>query len=401
MSDTETLEKPAKGKAKDPAPVPSFIIERDAFLAAIRTVGQVVESRNTIPILSNLLLEAEPGGMLRIRGTDLNMMAEVRVPCDCQVALAATAAEAGLVSAIETLRQGGQVQVTLEDGGWRLLLSQNRATRRLPVLPASDFPPLVLEACEAEFEMGATELLALIEPASVAMSQEEVARAYLCGVFLHAHVEVGVPDGQTLRAAAIDGNQLVRVIVPQPKGAETLPDVILSRKTVNLLRRLLDAHSDCTVIVRADAKKVSVAMGRTMLTAKVVEGTFPAYEKSIPRGCDKILRVHSAELRRCLSAAAALAETRGKARAISLELSPEGCQARAGSTAGAVIDPLDAEFPHEAMAIGVNERLAGPLVGVFGEASQLEVAIDGPGKPIIITSPTRPAITGVLGGFTI
>jgi DNA polymerase-3 subunit beta len=395
MSETETIERP-KGKKTEKAaePAPRFTIERDAFLAAIRTVGQVVEPRNTIPILSNLLLTAQDG-WLKVRGTDLNILAEASAPCDCSARLGTTVDEAGLKCAVETMRPEAVIEVTLEDGGRRLMLKHGRATRNLPTLPVTDFPALAIDTVSNEFVMEGAALRDMLAATSVAMSTDETARAYLCGVYLHA------PDVVSLRAAATDGLQMVRFVADQPAGAGGMPGVILSRKTVALLRKLIDAHEGAQCRLKVQEKKILFEIGRVAVVAKAVEGTYPPYERAIPKTCDKLLKVHSAELRRCLSAAAALAETRGKARAIAMELAPDGCQARAASIVGAVVDPLDAEFAHEPMVIGMNERLAGPIVGIFGEAAQLQVAIEAPGKPIIISSPTKPAITAVLGGFSI
>jgi DNA polymerase-3 subunit beta len=391
MSETETLERPSQAREKRAVDAPlTFRVVREDLLAAIRAVSQVVESRVTIPILANLLVASEDGAIV-IRGTDLNMMAEIRLPCEVGAQFATTVDQAGLQSAVETMRPGAVIEAMLADEDRRLVLKHGRAVRNLPTLPPSDFPPMVLDSPDAEFEMEARILRNLLDAAAPAMSTEEAARPYLCGVYLHA------PDMDSFRAIGLDGSQMVRASAPQPHGAGGMPGVIVSRKTVGLFRRVLDAHSDSQLRFRVDAKKVEILVGRMRLTSKVVEGTFPPYDRMIPAGNDKILKVHSAELRRCITATAALAESRGKARVIILELGPDECQARAASTAGAVVDPLDGEFPHEAMSIGLNERLAGPLVGVFGEAAQLEVAIDAPNKPVVITSPDKPGITAVLG----
>lgn len=388
MSDTETIERPAKSKAKPPAPtIAPLHVERDALLGAVRTVGQVVEARNTIPILSNVLLAAD-AGVLRISGTDLNMMATIEVPCDFDGSFATTVREDVLKSAIDTLRPG-RIDIELADGGARLVLSQGRATRRLPTLPAADFPPLSLSEAEAEFEMPAAALLDLVGPPSVTMSNEEKTRIYLCGVFLH------VDDGRCVTADATDGYGLVRVVMPIPAGAADLPDVIISRKTVSLLKRLLDG-AEGQVRFRAEPKKISVSIGRTTLTAKTIEGTFPNVGRTIPTSNDKVLKVHSAELRRCIAAAASLAETRGSARGVTLDLSSDGCQARSMSADGAVLDPLDADYAAEPLEIGLNSRLALPIVSVFGDAAQMEVRLNDAGTPALFTSPDKPAITAVL-----
>ena len=385
MSETDTLERP---KAKDAPQASSAVtIDRDRLLAAVRTVGQVVEARNTIPILSNLLLVAD-ADVLRISGTDLNMMVTVEAPCSTAGGLATTVAEATLKGAIDTLRPGA-VELFFDDADRRLVLKQGRAIRRLPTIPADDFPPLSLDGADAEFELPAGDLLAILAPPSVSMSTEEKVRSYLCGVFLH------IVDGRTLVADATDGFGMVRVQAPLPAGAANLPDVILSRKTINIVKRLLDA-GERSVKVRASETKVAFAIGELTLTAKVVEGTFPDIGRVIPQANGSVLRVHGAELRRCITAAAALAQSSGSARGIRLKLSREDCQTRITSPEAAVVDPLDGDFDAEPIEVGLNSRLAIPLIQIFGDTAQLEVRLQDPATPILFTSPDKPAITAVL-----
>jgi DNA polymerase III subunit beta len=381
MSETETLERPAPGTTGKP----SLNIERDTLLAAIRAVGQVVETRNTIPIVSNLLLEASDG-TLRIRGTDLDMLAEIEIDATVFGPFATTADAGRLQSAVETMRPG-LIAASLDHGV--LLLTQRRANRRLPTLPADQFPVIQLGNVEASFEIGAQVLLGLLDATQGSISTEEL-RYYLNGVFLHA------PAGERLVAASTDGHRLSRAIADLPEGAASMPDIILARKGVNLIRRLLgDAEEGDHVPVQVTATKLEVRHGRFRLVAKLIDGTFPDYTRVIPYAKDRRLEVHSAEWARAMKAAAAVMNQR--TRGVRLDLDAAEVKAIGSSPEGGqAVEPLDASYEGPALTIGVNAAYAAGISDMFGEAATLRLDFSDAAGPILITSPDRPALTAVL-----
>jgi DNA polymerase-3 subunit beta len=352
MSDTETMERPGKGKGKAPASGAGFAIERDSFLAAISTTKAVVEARNTIPILSNLAITADA---------------------------------ARLASAVETLRPG-TVQVAL--GGGELMITQGSSRRRLPTLPAEDFPMIQVGDTVSRFEMPAGVLLSMLNATALSISTEEM-RYYLNGVFFHV-------DRKTLRAASTDGHRLTRVIAELPAGAADMPNIIVARKSVREMRRLLEAVDAKAIIpIEIGNMKLQVRIGNVRLVAKLIDGTFPDYSRTIPTANGKILTVHSAEWARCMRAAIAVCSER--TRVVRLNLSERGSEAIGQSPEGGdAMEPIDAEFGPGDLEIGLNGRYAMDLAAVFGDAATLKLAFADPVAPILITSDDKPALTAVL-----
>jgi DNA polymerase-3 subunit beta len=387
MSDTETLEKPAKGgKAK--GTTPAFSIERDAFLAAISTTKQVVEARNTIPILSNLAFRARQA-TLTMSGTDLDMLVEVETDCAAFGEVATTVASDRLASAVETLR-AGRVEVAMD--GPVLLITQGSSRRRLNTLAYDDFPQIKVGDTIAKFEIEAGTLLSILNATALSMSTEET-RYYLNGVFFHTPDGTG---GRVLRAASTDGHRLAIVSMPLPSGAEATPDIIVARKSVREMRRLLDGvDGKSRIPIEISNTKMVVRIGAVRLVAKLIDGTFPDYSRTVPTANKMILTVHSTEWARCMRAAAAM--TSERTRGVRLEMSEAGCQAIGQSPeVGNAVEPIDGEFGPGDLIIGVNSRYALDIAATFGEAATLKLAFADPAAPILITSDDRPAIKAVL-----
>ena len=132
------------------------------------------------------------------------------------------------------------------------------------------------------FELPAQTLRQIIDKTRFAISSEET-RYYLMGIFLH------VAD-EKLKAAATDGHRLARVTVDKPEGADGMPDVIIPKKCVGELRKLLD-EVEGTVEVSLSPTKVRFGLGNAVLTSKLIDGTFPDYNRVIPTGNDKLLKL--------------------------------------------------------------------------------------------------------------
>lgn len=361
----------------------SFIIERDALLEAARAASRPVEARNTIPVLSNLLFEAGKE-QLTIRGTGLDVSAEIRTACECADPFSVTVPADKLVKSIETLRPAGLV-FTAEDS--KVTIKQDRSVRTLASLPATDFPKVNIGTVTAEFVMEGKDLVALLEGTRLAMSTEET-RYYLCGVFLH------IRDG-VFTVVATDGVRLMRATAPVPEGAAAMPDTIISAKSVNLLASMLAAEQGAQVKLRFGERKVEALFGRTSLILKIVDGTYPDYTRVIPTQNDKTLTVHSSEIVRALRAGVSIAND--KTRGVKLAMSSKESRILSTGVYGDHVDePIDAEFGPGELDVGLNATLALPMMSVFGEASTLDIAFSDAAGPALITSPARPALTGII-----
>jgi len=288
-------------------------IERASLLKALNHVQSVVERRNTIPILSNVLLNAEKG-KLSLTATDLDIEIVESVAADVVRGGATTAPAHTLYDIVRKLPDGSQVQLDFGESDARLTLSAGRSRFQLSALPREDFPALSAGTLPHKFALKPDDLAALIDKTRFAVSTEET-RYYLNGIYLHVHQE---KNKHFLRAAATDGHRLARYELEAPKGAAGIPGVIVPRKTVNELRKLLE-DIDAPVEIAVSDTKIRFALDSVVLTSKLIDGTFPDYERVIPRGNDKILEADTKQFSEAVDRVSTISFE--KSRAVKLSLS--------------------------------------------------------------------------------
>jgi DNA polymerase-3 subunit beta len=260
-------------------------IERATLLKGLSHVQSVVERRNTIPILSNVLLEATAEGTLKLMATDLDLQINESIAAAVDQPGATTVSAHTLFDIARKLPEGSQVQLAAAEG--RMTIVAGRARFSLGTLPRDDFPVIAEGELPTQFELPAETLKQIIDKTRFAISTEET-RYYLNGIFLH--VADGDSSAPVLKAAATDGHRLARVTLPRPEGAESMPDVIVPRKCIGELRKLLD-EVDGSVGVSLSPTKIRFDLGSAILTSKLIDGTFPDYSRVIPTGNDKILKI--------------------------------------------------------------------------------------------------------------
>lgn len=355
-------------------------IERATLLKALGHVQAVVERRNTIPILSNVLINAKDG-FARFTATDLDMEIVEETEAEVSREGVVTAPAQTLYEIARKLPEGSQV--TLELGGEdpRMMLSAGRSRFNLPVLPPGDFPVMPSEDLATAFSMPASELARLIDKTRFAVSTEET-RYYLNGIHLHAADRDG---RKTLRAVATDGHRLALAETDLPDGAASMPAVIVPRKPIQELRRLLE-DLDGDVEVSVSDGKIRFELGAAVLTSKLIDGAFPDYERVIPRGNDKILRVDRAPFAQAVDRVATISQE--KSRSVKLALS-EGMLALTVNNpeSGAANEELVADYSSDEMAIGFNARyLLDVASQIEGDEAIFEFADSG--------SPTRVTDSG-------
>jgi DNA polymerase-3 subunit beta len=260
-------------------------IERAALLTALGHAQSVVERRNTIPILSNVLLEAGQAS-LALTATDLDIAVVEKLPAKVAKQGATTVPAHTLYDIVRKLPEGAEIELAYAAAEQRLNLRAGRSSFQLSCLPKEDFPVMAAGELPHGFALSGDELKRLIDKTRFAISTEET-RYYLNGIYLHAAATGGVP---VLRAVATDGHRLARVEMPLPDGAAGMPGVIVPRKTVLELRKLIDVSSASVQVALSDTK-IRFAFDEVTLVSKLIDGTFPDYERVIPLGNDKLLEV--------------------------------------------------------------------------------------------------------------
>src|ERR1700761_4453877 len=233
-------------------------IERAALLKALSHVQSVVERRTTIPILSNVLLQAE-AGRLALSATDMDLEIVERVAARVEQDGRTTAPAHTLYDIVRKLRDGAQVELETMGGRNEMVLRSGRSTFTLSCLPPEDYPVMSAGEMPHYFVLSAAELRTLIDRTRFAISTEET-RYYLNGIYLHSTKNNEVP---VVRAVATDGHRLARVEITAPEGAVGMAGIIVPRKTVLELRKLVEEGSA--------EDEVQVALGDTKIRCAIGE----------------------------------------------------------------------------------------------------------------------------------
>ena len=326
-------------------------IERSNLIRSLARMTRVVERRNTIPILSNVLLAADAEG-LRMKATDLDLEVTERVPASTQNEGATTVAAHLLHDIVRKLPDGSEVSLrTGEDNA--VTVSAGRSNFRLQTLPEADFPDLTAGDFTHSFAMPAVELLGMIERTAFAISTEE-ARYYLNGIYLH------VMEGM-LRAVATDGHRLARAEVEAPEGTEGMPGIIVPRKTVGEVQKLLggaekgEEGEQATVRVELSDAKIRFSLGDTVLTSKLIDGTFPDYQRVIPTANDKALTLDRGGFASAVDRVATVSSERG--RAVKLAIKDGQMTLTVNNPdSGSAEEELPVGYEDDALEIGFNAR---------------------------------------------
>ena len=326
-------------------------IERAALLTALTHAQSVVERRNTIPILSNVLVDAD-GGQLRLTATDLDLAIVDLAAADIAVPGSTTTTAHTLYDIVRKLPEGAQIELTFaeEADEPRVSLTAGRSSFLLPCLPKEDFPVMAEGELPHGFTMSAELLGNVIDKTRFAISTEET-RYYLNGIYLHAAEVDGRP---VLRAVATDGHRLAQINAPLPDGADGMPGVIVPRKAVAEVRKLIDEGGQ-DIEVSLSESKIRFSVGESVLTSKLIDGTFPDYQRVIPEGNDKVMEVDTKVFAESIDRVSTVSTEKSRAVKISLEGGKATIAAHSPDNASAS-EEITVEYGSDNLEIGFNSR---------------------------------------------
>jgi DNA polymerase III subunit beta len=351
-------------------------VERTALLKSLGRVHRVVERRNTIPILANVLIRAEKS-KLRLKATDLDLEVIDAVDAEVSPAGSTTVPAHMFYEIVRKLPEGSQI--VLEASGDRAMLAirAGRSRFTLQTLPESDFPDLAAGEMTHKFTLAAADLKRLIDKTQFAISTEET-RYYLNGIYLHT---AGNAKSTMLRAVATDGHRLAQVELPLPSGASGMPGIIVPRKTVGEVQRLID-DAEAEVGVELSQGKIRFSIGDVVLTSKLIDGTFPDYARVIPVGNDKELIVDKKDFEASVDRVSTVSSERGRAVKLSIS-SGRLLLSVTNPDSGSATEELEIEYGADPIDIGFNSRyLLDIAAQIEGEVAVLKLA--DAGSPTLI-----------------
>src|SRR6266481_1433788 len=326
-------------------------VERAALLKSLGHVHRVVERRNTIPILANVLIKAEKS-KLTFKATDLDVEVTETISAEVGPGGSTTVPAHMFYEIVRKLPEGAQVVIEA---------SGDRAAGEMT----------------HTFKLAAADLKRLIDKTQFAISTEET-RYYLNGIYLHT---AGTAKAPTLRGVATDGHRLAQFELPLPAGASGMPGIIVPRKTVAEVQRLIE-DNEAEITVELSQGKIRFTLGETVLTSKLIDGTFPDYARVIPLGNDKELTVDKKEFEQAVDRVSTVSSERG--RAVKLSLSNGKLMLSVTNPdSGSATEEIEVEYGSEPLDIGFNSRyLLDIAAQLEGEAAVLKLA--DPGSPTLI-----------------
>jgi DNA polymerase III subunit beta len=345
-------------------------VERATLLKCLGHVQSVVERRNTIPILSNVLIEIENGG-LKLMATDLDLQVVDSIAAQVETSGATTVSAHTLFDIVRKLPEGSQVELAVS--GDKMSIAAGRARFNLATLPRDDFPMIAESDLPTKFQLPAETLKQIIDKTRFAISTEET-RYYLNGIFMH------VVDGKLL-AVATDGHRLARVALDAPAGSDGMPDIIVPRKCVAEVRKLLDEVTG-EIEVSLSSTKIRFRAGTAVLTSKLIDGTFPDYSRVIPTKNDRLLKVDTKALAEGVDRVAAIATEKTRAVKMSIDRDRIVLSVTSPET-GTAAEEVPADYASESLDVGFNARYLLDILSEI-ETDEIEIHLADAAAPTLI-----------------
>lgn len=348
-----------------------FEMQREELLKPLQTTIGVVERRQTMPILANVLFQVE-NDHFWITGTDLEIEMVAEGSCQASTNGSLTVSGRKLLDIVRSLPEGVMVQGKLDNE--RLALRANRSRFSLATLPVSDFPISRTQEGENKLTLEQSHLKSLLDLTQFAMAHQDV-RFYLNGLLLDLRPGL-------LRAIATDGHRLSKAEMALTQGPTEIRQMIIPRKGVLEIQKLL---GEGDIELQISTNLICASMNGIRFTSKLVDGRFPDYEKVIPSHLPRTLLVNRLELRQCLARAAILSNE--KFRGVRLSLSSEGITIRAHNAEQEEAEEfLAAEYQGDPMEIGFNvSYILEPLAVLSSEFVRLQFS-DANGSCVITSN---------------
>ena len=318
--------------------------------------------------------------------TDMDMDIVETVGCIVSSQGKLTVSAHTLYDIVRKLPDGSEIQIELID--LNVEVSAGKSRFILPTLPVDDYPIMTEIEKGNEFSLEAVDLANLIDNTKFAISSEET-RYYLNGIYLH------VPDikSDKLRAVATDGHRLAQAEVPIPKGAENMPGVILPRKAVGEVRKLIDS-TDGLVTIIISKTKAKFIFPTSILTTKLIDGSFPDYQRVVPKENLNKLLVSNSHFSKAIDRVSTVSME--KSRAVKLSLSNNVLLLQVNShDLGNASEELDVNYTSDPIDIGFNARYLLDISGQI-QGKDIELSLSDSASPALITDPDQEGVIFVL-----
>jgi DNA polymerase-3 subunit beta len=354
-----------------------FAIAPTTLRTVMARLAGIVEQRTTIPILGHVLIRVGADGVT-FTATDMDLALTTRAAVGVEGEGGATASAITLHDIARRLPDNNLARVAAD--GSSLRIEAGRARLKLLSLPPDEFPEFSTGNLPYRFHLEALELRRLLDSTSFAVSTEET-RHYLGGVYLHA-------SGEELRAVATDNHRLALARAALPDGAAGMPGIIVPRKTVAVLQGLLkDAAGEAQIAL--SEVKIMFAIGEAVLTSKVIDATYPDYERVIPANNDRIVEVDRAAFVEAVDLVATISG--GKTRIVKFTVDANCLTVSTSDAAGAEgSQEIDCHFAGEPIVTGFNAQYVVEIAKHIG-GKTVRLEFERAGALAIMRDPENPS----------
>ena len=318
-----------------------FKIQREAFLKPLQQIIGVVERRQTLPVLGNILVQATNLG-LTLTATDLEVELVAKVSLEVEAGGEVTLPARKLLDICRTLPDEAWIEITVDQE--RALVRSGKSRFTLATLPASDFPVVEELKSVQAFRFPQKELKELIERTHFSMAQQDV-RYYLNGLMLEL-------DKKGIRSVATDGHRLAMCELAAKTGVSEGQQVIVPRKGVQELLRLLESDEG-EVEIQLGGNHIRISTPEIRFTSKLIDGRFPDYKRVMPKGGDKQIRADRGRLRQALARTSILSNEKYRGIRLSLDENILRIQAHNPEQEEAE-EELEIQYGGDALEIGFN-----------------------------------------------
>ncbi len=337
-----------------------IVTNREELLKPLMMVGGVVEKRQTLPILANILINADQN-KLRITATDLEVELKTEATVTKGEEMDFTLPARKLIDICRALPDNSEISMDIQ--GEKAVIMAGRSRFTLGILPAKDYPAIEMEGAIKGIKAPERILKRLIEKTQFAMAQQDV-RYYLNGLLLE------MKDG-VLRSVATDGHRLAMSEVSEGVAGDEDFQIIVPRKAVLELGRMLE-DSEREVAIEVGSNNIRIIMGKTIFTSKLIDGKFPDYQKVVPMGTDKQVVVDREGMRQALQRTSILSNE--KYRGIRFNFEPDNLELLAHNPEQEEAkEELEIDYAGEKLVIGFN---VGYLIEVLSVIDEDNVVLE-------------------------
>ena len=352
-----------------------FTINRDVFLKSLGHANGIIEKKTTLPILSNILIEAKES-KIKITATDLDIIYfEEITPREIKKEGSTTTSASILYDILRKLQSNANVELTLLTSNKLKLVSGNSKFNLL-CIPSDNFPLSEEDNNQKSFEISSQKILKLLEKTKISISNDET-RHYLNGIFLH---KTKLENKSFLSGVATDSHRLSSSSIEVDSNIQ-IESIILPKKTIFQLIYLLE-QSNKPIKISNNKSKIKFEMDSSVLISKVIDGRFPDYNKVIPKDNDKTLEIKLSEFKNSIERVTTVSTDRKEG--LKMFISKDAVQLSVNNpNSGEGVEKINAKFNSDDLNISFNSRYLTDIASQI-ENESIIIYLKDPGSPVLI-----------------